>query len=108
MSHASIPAEKRTLPGDLIRLSIGIEDADDLICDLEHAIKVASHEVAKKEDDKFDSEFNDLPRFPGPFSSPRSRPGKDGEMSTVVETTNSRLSGLSEDGTPCREVEAIQ
>lgn len=108
MSHASIPAEKRTLPGDLIRLSIGIEDANDLICDLEHAIKVASHEVAKKEDDKFDSEFNDLPRFPGPFSSPRSRPGKDGEMSTVVETTNSRLSGLSEDGTPCREVEAIQ
>jgi len=76
MSHASIPAEKRTLPGDLVRLSIGIEDANDLISDLEHAIKVASHEVAKKEDDKFDSEFNDLPHFPSPFASPL-RPAKD-------------------------------
>eukprot|EP00127_Corallochytrium_limacisporum_P003955 Clim_evm4s156 gene=Clim_evmTU4s156 len=41
MSHASIPAEvrkERALPEDLIRLCIGIEDADDLIADLEHAL----------------------------------------------------------------------
>jgi cystathionine beta-lyase len=41
MSHASIPAELRRRlgpPADLIRLSVGIEDADDLIADLERAL----------------------------------------------------------------------
>ena len=40
MTHASIPADKRQALGiddSLIRLSIGIEDADDLIADLQHA-----------------------------------------------------------------------
>lgn len=38
MSHASVPAEllgSRSLPKDLLRLSIGIEDIDDLIADFE-------------------------------------------------------------------------
>lgn len=42
MSHASIPADKRKEIGitdDLIRLSVGIEDAADLIEDLEFAFK---------------------------------------------------------------------
>lgn len=41
MTHASIPAEKRAELGildDLVRLSVGIEDADDLIADLERAL----------------------------------------------------------------------
>jgi len=41
MTHASIPREERIKNGlsdSLIRLSIGIEDADDLIADLEQAI----------------------------------------------------------------------
>ncbi|HEX5378536.1 MAG TPA: cystathionine gamma-synthase [Phenylobacterium sp.] len=41
MTHASIPAETRTRIGiadSLIRLSVGIEDADDLIADLEQAL----------------------------------------------------------------------
>lgn len=41
MTHASIPAEeraKRGLSDSLIRLSVGIEDADDLIADLSAAI----------------------------------------------------------------------
>jgi len=41
MTHASIPAEERRAVGledGLIRLSVGIEDADDLIADLEQAI----------------------------------------------------------------------
>lgn len=38
MSHASVPAERRSLPSDLIRLSIGIEDPDDLISDLEQGL----------------------------------------------------------------------
>lgn len=45
MSHASIPGSlKRSLapPADLVRLSVGIEDADDLIEDLNHAITTAS------------------------------------------------------------------
>ena len=41
LSHASIPKEKRTLPADLVRLSIGIEDVADLLIDLQRAIKFA-------------------------------------------------------------------
>lgn len=44
MTHASIPREERIKNGlsdTLIRLSVGIEDADDLIADLEHAIQVS-------------------------------------------------------------------
>ena len=41
MTHASIPQEQRLKAGltdSLIRLSVGIEDAEDLITDLEQAI----------------------------------------------------------------------
>ena len=41
MTHASIPKEEREKTGvvdALIRLSVGIEDAEDLIADLEQAI----------------------------------------------------------------------
>ncbi len=41
MTHASIPADVRRavgLPGSLIRLSVGIEDGNDLIADLEQAL----------------------------------------------------------------------
>jgi cystathionine gamma-lyase len=42
MTHASVPAEKRAEIGitdDLVRLSVGIEDIEDLIADLEQALK---------------------------------------------------------------------
>lgn len=42
MTHASIPREERMQNGlvdSLIRLSVGIEDADDLVADLDNAIK---------------------------------------------------------------------
>jgi len=42
MTHASIPEDKRKEIGisdDLVRLSVGIEDAEDLIADLEQALK---------------------------------------------------------------------
>ncbi|MBL0927878.1 MAG: aminotransferase class V-fold PLP-dependent enzyme [Phycisphaerales bacterium] len=45
MSHASIPSEVRAarrLPEDLVRLSIGLEAAEDLIADLERAIGEAA------------------------------------------------------------------
>ncbi|KAG8471038.1 hypothetical protein KFE25_009459 [Diacronema lutheri] len=45
MSHASIPADVRAargLPDDLVRISAGIEDADDLIADLGAALDAAS------------------------------------------------------------------
>jgi cystathionine beta-lyase len=41
MTHASIPAQIREQMGitpDLIRISVGIEDAADLIADLDQAI----------------------------------------------------------------------
>ncbi|XP_024975966.1 cystathionine beta-lyase, chloroplastic-like [Cynara cardunculus var. scolymus] len=42
MSHAAIPAavrEARGLTEDLVRISVGIEDVDDLIADLDNALK---------------------------------------------------------------------
>ena len=45
MSHASVPAELRDRlapPADLVRLSVGIEDADDLLEDLERAFAVGA------------------------------------------------------------------
>lgn len=45
MTHASVPAGKRKALGisdQLIRLSIGIEDVDDLIADLDQALNAAS------------------------------------------------------------------
>jgi cystathionine beta-lyase len=51
MSHASIPASRRDKlapPADLIRLSIGIEDAGDLLDDLEQAFAVAAAKTARE------------------------------------------------------------
>lgn len=45
MSHASVPkevGELRDLPSDLVRLSVGIEDAGDLIADLEQAFAASA------------------------------------------------------------------
>ena len=42
MTHASIPEDKRAELGitdDLVRLSVGIEDSEDLLADLERAFK---------------------------------------------------------------------
>jgi cystathionine gamma-lyase len=42
MTHASLPAEKRAALGiddGLVRLSLGVEDADDLIADLDQALQ---------------------------------------------------------------------
>jgi cysteine-S-conjugate beta-lyase len=49
MSHASIPAEvrqARSLATDLVRLSVGIEDVDDLLADLGRAFERAACGVA--------------------------------------------------------------
>jgi cystathionine beta-lyase/cystathionine gamma-synthase len=43
MTHASVPVENRQKLGisdNLIRISVGIEDINDLIADLEHALSV--------------------------------------------------------------------
>lgn len=42
LSHASIPKDQRTLPEDLIRMSIGIEDIEDILGDISKALKKAS------------------------------------------------------------------
>jgi cystathionine gamma-synthase len=38
MTHASVAGTPNEVPGDLVRLSVGIESVDDLIADLEHAL----------------------------------------------------------------------
>jgi cystathionine beta-lyase/cystathionine gamma-synthase len=45
MTHASLPAERRGdigIDDGLIRLSVGIEDADDLVADLDQALSIMS------------------------------------------------------------------
>jgi cystathionine beta-lyase/cystathionine gamma-synthase len=45
MTHASIPLEERKKTGvtdSLIRLSVGVEDIDDLLADLQHALQTLS------------------------------------------------------------------
>jgi cystathionine gamma-lyase len=42
MTHASIPPEQRAQLGisdGLVRLSVGVEDVDDLIADLDQALR---------------------------------------------------------------------
>lgn len=49
MTHKSIPAERRKAAGvsdSLIRLSVGLEEADDLIRDLEQALDAAARQSA--------------------------------------------------------------
>ncbi|MFU8895317.1 MAG: cystathionine gamma-synthase [Gammaproteobacteria bacterium] len=46
MTHASVPAETRARLGisdSLVRLSVGIEDCDDLLMDLENALQACGH-----------------------------------------------------------------
>eukprot|EP00429_Kryptoperidinium_foliaceum_P015284 CAMPEP_0176044176 /NCGR_PEP_ID=MMETSP0120_2-20121206/21925_1 /TAXON_ID=160619 /ORGANISM="Kryptoperidinium foliaceum, Strain CCMP 1326" /LENGTH=591 /DNA_ID=CAMNT_0017377583 /DNA_START=84 /DNA_END=1855 /DNA_ORIENTATION=+ len=67
MSHASIPAEKRTLPDDLVRLSVGIEDVEDLVADLAQALEAAAGGLAAPcTKGGYDSRFEDLPVVPNP------------------------------------------
>lgn len=52
MSHASIPSALRDRlapPSDLVRLSVGIEDVDDLLEDLEHAFEISSRHTQLEE-----------------------------------------------------------
>ena len=52
MSHASIPPEvraRKALPQDLIRLSVGIENVDDLIADLDQALARATPVVEEEQ-----------------------------------------------------------
>ncbi len=45
MSHASIPAhlrQQKSIPADLVRVSVGAEDVDDLIDDLSQAFEIAA------------------------------------------------------------------
>ncbi len=47
MSHASIPAhlrQQKSIPADLVRISVGAEDADDLLEDLEQAFEFAARQ----------------------------------------------------------------
>ncbi len=41
MTHASVAGSALEVPGDLVRLSVGIEDVDDLVADLDQALEQA-------------------------------------------------------------------
>ena len=40
MTHASVAGTPLEVPGDLIRLSVGIETVDDLLADLDRALSI--------------------------------------------------------------------
>ena len=45
MTHAGVPEERRKelgIDGELIRLSVGVEDGDDLVADVEQALRAAT------------------------------------------------------------------
>lgn len=44
MTHAPLKGTSRQVPGDLVRLSVGIEDQEDLIQDLAHGLDVVAAE----------------------------------------------------------------
>ena len=47
MSHASIPAhlrQQKSIPADLVRISVGAEDVDDLVDDLSQAFEFAARQ----------------------------------------------------------------
>jgi cysteine-S-conjugate beta-lyase len=51
MSHASVPPElqaTRELTCDLVRISAGIEDVDDLVADLDEAIELSNHALTSE------------------------------------------------------------
>lgn len=70
MSHASIPGEERTLPDDLIRLSIGIEDAEDLMADIRQSLELGEIPPFPALPPPF---WRSFPPFPPPFGVPLRR-----------------------------------
>jgi cystathionine gamma-synthase len=42
MTHASVAGSTLEVPGDLVRLSVGIETVDDLLADLDRALAAAT------------------------------------------------------------------
>jgi cystathionine beta-lyase len=58
MSHASVPPEVgalRELPSDLVRISVGIEDVEDLIADLDQALASGKSLVQDSEEEDITS-----------------------------------------------------
>jgi cystathionine gamma-synthase len=59
MTHASMDAEARAAAGiseSLVRLSVGIEAVDDLVCDLTRALDAVALECARASDVRGNSE----------------------------------------------------
>mmetsp|Transcript_36938 Transcript_36938/g.96032 ORF Transcript_36938/g.96032 Transcript_36938/m.96032 type:complete len:627 (-) Transcript_36938:207-2087(-) len=103
MSHASIPAEKRTLPADMVRLSIGIEDPLDLIADLQQALDAAEGNASVGGPTAgFDSRFEDLPVLPNMGMATHTSPA----LSATQATFQKAFPSLDLDGPPNRDTEA--
>jgi len=93
MSHASIPTDDCTMPPDLVRLSIGIEDVHDLIADLGQALDAAQHRGPQPPKDAvYDSVFPDLPVVPNPSA----RQTK-GQANSATPSTDDSFAEVSED-----------
>lgn len=63
MTHASVPEDQRKVLGindSLIRLSIGLEDADDLIADLKQALDAAFNNITHA---SIRAELNQKPKY---------------------------------------------
>ncbi|KAA0146633.1 hypothetical protein FNF28_07646 [Cafeteria roenbergensis] len=87
LSHASVPAEQRTIPEDLIRLSVGVEDVRDLLTDLMQAFELATHPHVH--DVRLVSREGSHAAQSGPAGSPVASPS-DGPLPTAAEVEGMR------------------
>ena len=72
MTHASVTGSELEVPGDLIRLSVGIEDCDDLLDDLRQALTTTKGRAAWP---TWELYFSSVARASSPGCS-ASRPGR--------------------------------
>ena len=66
MTHASVPADQRQVLGigdNFIRLSVGIEDTEDIIEDIDQALKSAVGILSEKDQENIFSFLNQLFKF---------------------------------------------
>ena len=69
MTHASVTGSPLEVPGDLIRLSVGIEDCDDLLDDLRQAQPTA--DPRRPAADRADGDGRRHVIWPGQIARPR-------------------------------------
>ena len=93
-THQQLPDEEKIKGGvtpDLIRVSVGIEDLEDIVHDFEQAFVAAGLKKAEKGKDPYkDAMHNIMSGFMKDQSTRAPMPGTDGSEGAVVEAINAK------------------